>query len=209
MEEQQSTDFSLPEEFENQGVLGKFNSWVKNHSRAITSLVIIAVIVGVGIYAYNKPKVEESTTATTEQPAEEVKVAEESKPVIEIAQPNESSATTATSTEAAPVVVERTVETKGEEIVVTAGKGDGVTHLARQALKEYMKADSGVALNAEQKIYVEDYLKDRNVSGRLAMGDSKNFSRESIKQAIDAAKNLNESQIQNLSKYTKMVSELS
>lgn len=207
MEEQQSTDFSLPEEFENQGVLGKFNSWVKNHSRAITSLVIIAVIVGVGIYAYNKPKVEESTTATTEQPAEEVKVAEESKPVIEIAQPNESSATTATSV--APVVIERTVETKGEEIVVTAGKGDGITHLARQALKEYMKADSGVALNAEQKIYVEDYLKDRNVSGRLAMGDSKNFSRESIKQAIDAAKNLNERQIQNLSKYTKMVSELS
>lgn len=207
MEEQQSTDFSLPEEFENQGVLGKFNSWVKNHSRAITSLVIIAVIVGVGIYAYNKPNVEESTTATTEQPAEEVKVAEESKPVIEIAQPNESSATTATSV--APVAIERTVETKGEEIVVTAGKGDGITHLARQALKEYMKADSGVALNAEQKIYVEDYLKDRNVSGRLAMGDSKNFSRESIKQAIDAAKNLNERQIQNLSKYTKMVSELS
>lgn len=220
MEDQQSTDFNLPEEFENQGSLGKFNSWIKNHSRAITSLIIVAVIVGVGIYAYNRPQVaEETATSTEEQSKEELATAtaEESNPTIEIAKPEETAAqtteTTATTTTAPaiqPVVkVDRKVEMKEDQIVVLAGTGDGVTHLAREALREYLKVDTGVTLNAEQKIFVEDYLKDRTASTRLAVGEGKNFSKETIKQAVDAAQKLNENQIKNLSKYSQMVPELS
>lgn len=220
MEDQQSTDFNLPEEFENQGSLGKFNSWIKNHSRAITSLIIVAVIVGVGIYAYNRPQVaEETATSTEEQSKEELATAtaEESNPTIEIAKPEETAAqtteTTATTTTAPaiqPVVkVDRKVEMKEDQIVVLAGTGDGVTHLAREALREYLKVDAGVTLNAEQKIFVEDYLKDRTTSTRLAVGEGKNFSKETIKQAVDAAQKLNENQIKNLSKYSQMVPELS
>lgn len=211
MEDQQTTDFSLPEEFENQNAFGRLNTWIKNHSRALTSLIIIAVIVGVGIYAYNRPKVEEGVAPSTDQPLvnEEVKGEENTQPLVEIVQPTESATQPTTPTVAVVKPVERTVEMKSEEIVVTAGKGDGVTHLARQALREYMKADAGIQLNAEQKIYVEDFMKDKTSNTRLAMGESKNFSKDTIKQAIDAAKNLNETQIQNLSKYTKLVPELS
>lgn len=207
MENQQSTDFTLPEEFENQGALSKFNGWIKNHSRAITSLVIIAVIVGVGIYAYNKPQTEESTVA--EETAETALPIEESQPAIEIGQPVEPP-TASVTTPAITVVqpVSRTIEMKESEIVVSAGAGDGVTHLARGALKEYLKADSGINLSAEQKIYVEDYLKDRTSSLKLAIGESKNFSKDNLKQAIESAQNLSEKQIQNLSQYVKLVPEL-
>lgn len=220
MEDQQSTDFTLPEEFENQGSLGKLNAWIKNHSRAITSLIIIAVIVGVGIYAYNKPQVAEETATTTEEQFKEEAIAttEESNPAIEITkseetatQPTETTAAPATTetTPAQPVVkADRKVEMKEDQIVVLAGTGDGVTHLARQALREYLKADAGVTLNVEQKIFVEDYLKDRTASARLAVGEGKNFSKDTIKQAIEAAQKLNENQIKNLSRYAQMVPEL-
>jgi len=220
MENQQSTDFTLPEEFENQGSLGKFNTWIKNHSRAITSLIIVAVIVGVGIYAYNKPQVsEEAATTTEEQPKEELATttSDQANPPIEItkpaetaAAPSETIATTTTTPTTQPVVkADRKVEMKDDQIVVLAGTGDGVTHLARQALREYLKVDAGVTLNAEQKVFVEDYLKDRTKSSRLAVGEGKNFSKEAIKQAIDAAQKLNENQIKNLSKYAQMIPELS
>lgn len=219
MEDQQSTDFTLPEEFENQGSLRKFNSWIKNHSRAITSLIIVAVIVGVGIYAYNRPQVSEETTTTTEeQPKEELATTttEESNPTIEISkpketasQPTETAAATTTPAIQSVVKADRKVEMKDDQIMVMAGTGDGVTHLARQALREYLKADAGVSLNAEQKVFVEDYLKDRTASARLAVGEGKNFSKDTIKQAIDAAQKLNENQIKNLGKYAQMVPELS
>lgn len=208
MEDQQTPEFALPEEFENQGAAQRFSSWIKNHSRAITSLIIVAVIVGVGIYAYNKPKVEESTTATESSTVAEP--TEETQPAIEISQPTESNVTTAvpTVTNAPVQPIARIAEVKEDQIIVKAGSGDGVTHLARQALKEYVKTDSAIKLSAEQKIYVEDYLKDRTSNQRLAIGNSKNFSKDMVKQAIEASQKLNEKQIQNLGKYVKLVPEL-
>lgn len=208
MENQQTPEFALPEEFENQGTAQKFSNWIKNHSRAITSLIIVAVIVGVGIYAYNKPQVEESTTAT--ESSEITQPTEETQPAIEISQPTESPAapTIPAVTNIQPQPITRAIEVKEDQIVVSAGSGDGVTHLARQALKEYIKTDSSVKLSAEQKIYIEDYLKDKTSSQKLAIGNSKNFSKDMIKQAIEASQKLNEKQIQNLGKYVKLVPEL-
>lgn len=206
-EQQTTTDFPLPEEFENRGALSRFNSWIKDHSRAITSLIIIAVIIGVGIYAYNKPREEQATTSTTAEQTSEV-ATEESKPEIVVAQPTEStSAPTVSATENVSLV-KRAVEIKEEAIIVSAIRGDGVTHLAREALREYLKADSNIKLSAEQKIYIEDFLKDKTASTRIATGESKTFSKDTIKQAVDRAQNLTEKQIQNLTQYTKLVPEL-
>lgn len=209
MENQQTPEFALPEEFENQGASQRFSNWIKNHSRAITSLIIVAVIVGVGIYAYNKPQVEES--ATTAESSEIAQPTEETQPAIEISQPTESPVAPtipAVTSNTQPQPVTRAVEVKEDQIVVSAGSGDGVTHLARQALKEYIKTDSGIKLSAEQKIYIEDYLKDKTSSQKLAIGNSKNFSKDIVKQAIEASQKLNEKQIQNLGKYVKLVPEL-
>lgn len=206
MENQQTPEFALPEEFENQGASQRFSNWIKNHSRAITSLIIVAVIVGVGIYAYNKPQVEESVTTAE---SSETQPTEGTQPAIEISQPTESPiAPTISAVTNQPQPITRTVEVREGQIVVSAGSGDGVTHLARQALKEYIKTDSGIKLSAEQKIYIEDYLKDKTSSQKLAIGNSKNFSKDIVKQAIEASQKLNEKQIQNLGKYVKLVPEL-
>lgn len=218
MDENQTSDFSLPEEFESQGVLHRFNEWIKNHSRAITSLIIVAIIVGVGIYAYNKPDVEEESLATVadEQEENEAKT-EESNDSIEILEnSNTNNSSESSETPSAEVKgdvevaepTERSIEMKSDIVTVSAVRGDGVTHLARYALKEYLQSNSN-ELSGEQKVYIEDYLRKKTDSASLAIGESKTFSISLITEAIDSAKQLNENQIQNLSKYVKLVPELS
>lgn len=211
MDDQHTTDFTLPEEFENPGVFTRLNNWIKDHSRAITSLIIMAIIVGVGIYAYTKPKpvAEEGTTA--EEQSTEGTV-EENNPIVTTPEtgtasnPSESSVKTSSKPETAPV--ERKIEMKDNVISVSAMPSEGVTHLGRQALKEYLKANSALTLKPEQKIYIEDYLKDKTSQTSLQLGETKSFSSDLIKEAVDAAQKLNEKQIENLSKYVKLVPEL-
>ncbi|MEI9966313.1 MAG: hypothetical protein WDN67_01455 [Candidatus Moraniibacteriota bacterium] len=56
-------------------------------------------------------------------------------------------------------------------------------------------------------MYIEDYLR-KNVGhpGGLTPGQSVEFSKDLINQAISHSKNLNESQLQNLKKYSSRVS---
>lgn len=96
-----------------------------------------------------------------------------------------------------------------ESITKKAERGEGVTHLARKALKEYLtdKNDS-VQLSVEQKIYVEDFLKDAAGSRFLEIGEEITFSVAQIDQAVALAQDLTDTQIQNLSKYVPFVPSL-
>ncbi len=97
------------------------------------------------------------------------------------------------------------------EIVATAVKGNGLTHLARYALKEYLKEKPELAgqLKAEHKIYIEDYLQKHTAHSKiLKVGDEISFSNELIKEAIDQAQKLTDSQIKNLGQYVPLVPSL-
>lgn len=95
----------------------------------------------------------------------------------------------------------------GAVITKTAGAGDGITHLARQALEEYL-TDSGKTLNAEQKVYAEDYVQNKTGSELLEIGQNLSFSKNLLEEAVGAAEQLEDWQIENLKKYTSNTSLL-
>jgi len=86
---------------------------------------------------------------------------------------------------------------------------DGITHLARRALKEYLQEKGqGLNLTPEHKIYIEDYLQKKTGDYGLKIGQKVTFSEELIKEAIQKAQTLTPEQLQNLSQYAKLVPEL-
>lgn len=99
----------------------------------------------------------------------------------------------------------------GSVFTQTAAKGQGVTHLSRQALEAYLATvKPQVNLTREHKIYIEDFLKDQKVNEikRLSPGQKVNFSADSIQQGIELAQKLTPNQLHNLTKYANRVSGL-
>ena len=89
-----------------------------------------------------------------------------------------------------------------------AESGEGITHLARKALKEYLKEKGGPNLTPEHKLYIEDYLQKKTGDYWLQVGQKLTFSEELIKEAIEKAQTLTQEQLQNLTQYVKLVPEL-
>ena len=102
-----------------------------------------------------------------------------------------------------PEKTETTVQPKVYEEV--AEPGEGITHLARKALKEYLKEKRGPNLTPEHKIFIEDYLQKKTGDYWLKVGQKLTFSEELIKEAIEKAQTLTQDQLQNLSQYVQLV----
>lgn len=91
---------------------------------------------------------------------------------------------------------------------VEARPGEGLTHLARHATDRYLETDPDSDLTAEQRVYIEDYLRrEAEFSGTLHPGDSVGFSRDMIEDAIREAKGLDPDRLRNLSPYADRVTE--
>lgn len=171
------------------------DSWFYRHSRKIVfTATIVLLLIGASYFyrsyqtrtALLKPTLEQLTTATPSPSVNEsVKNALSSAPVA---------------------------EKSSDKIIVTAAKGNGQTHLARQALKEYLKDKPELAqkLGAEHRIYIEDYLRKHLTEPKktLHAGDQLSFSDKDIQNAIDAALALNDNQIKNLGQYVPLVPSL-
>lgn len=97
-------------------------------------------------------------------------------------------------------------------LIISAGKkyeevaenGDGITHLARRALREYLSGSS-VTLSAEQKIFCEDYIQNRIGEREIKTGESIAISEDLIAEAVNKSLNLNASQLENLKNFTELV----
>lgn len=96
---------------------------------------------------------------------------------------------------------------QGSSITQTAKPGDGITHLARRALKEHLTASSK-SLSPEQKIYAEDYVQNRVGEESLAIGQKLSFSTDLLSEAVEQAEQLEQWEIENLTQYTQNVSLL-
>lgn len=120
--------------------------------------------------------------------------------------------------EAPPALVEEVpIEKLTEEIVTSVPKvyekeaeeGEGITHLARKALNDYLtETKMEINLTPEHKIFIEDYLKDRTGERWLKPGEKVSFSEELIVQAINEALKLTPEQLNNLRQYSTLVSNL-
>lgn len=202
-----------PEDQEETSEDGRENmkAWFTENMRMIVSVAIV-VVIAAGIYTYSKraqaPNVS-NKVASTEQNAE--------GKISVIGGDNESAKTENTTTgqeqvsegtqptEKAPVAAPQTSQETENSFVETAAKGDGSTNLARRALANYLEKNADSSLSAEQKIYIEDYLRRQVKDGRLRVGDTREFSKDSIAKAIEKSKGLNEKQLKNLQKYAQRV----
>ncbi len=104
-------------------------------------------------------------------------------------------------------------DTTGEEtetsFIEMAGRGDSVTTLARKATKEYLEKNSVSDLTKEHKIYIEDYIR-KHVGhvGRVGIGTKIEFSKDLIREAIEASQKLTDKQLDHLKIYSSRVSGL-
>lgn len=171
--------------------------WLQENLRVIVSFFIVAAI-ALGIYSYSQRA--DETLDTTD----DVTVATESEDADkEGAAPMDTTANDPSKVTTAPEEVSK--ETAGS-FIETATKGDGSTHLARRALANYLEKTPDSSLTGEHKVYIEDYLRKAvRAHGSLAVGESAEFSKDLIRQAIDQSKTLSASQLENLKKYSSRV----
>lgn len=181
-------------------------NWLRDNLRIIISVIIVIAIAG-GIYSYSKrtqaptgelaeeqamEKVEQGGGEIAEQPQEEA------KPEVKAPVQQEQVTSTATSQETEKSFIE------------SAARGNGLTHLARRALANYLEKNPDSSLTAEHKIYIEDYLRKKvGYKGSVRVGTSVEFSKDLVNQAITQSKTLNEAQLKNLHKYVVRVPSLS
>ncbi len=173
-------------------------TWVQENLRIIVSIFIVAAI-ALGIYSYSQRSEETPSVADDSTVIEDV-----------------TEEVTEDTTENPPVAAEKpTVPTRPAEVsqetstafVETAVRGDGSTHLARSALSHYLEKTPDSTLTGAHKVYIEDYLRKRVAGSKsLSVGQSLEFSKDLIRQAIDQSKNLSESQLKHLQKYADRVS---
>ncbi len=95
-------------------------------------------------------------------------------------------------------------DNSGRQYTEIAVFGNGITHLARRALEEYIQeTGDGANLSKEKKIYIEDYMQNRTGSDKINIGHQETFSESLIKEAIFNANNLSEKSLENIKKYIK------
>lgn len=225
--------FADEEEFneEEEDTWEKTRTWIQDNLRVILSVLIVALI-AVGIYNYSrKPATEEisqidqivgeqevvpqenqnSETANIEvkdQAAQKDQVAVKNEQPAQPQPTNTNEGTAKPQQGKTAPQVETRVEKTVEGYTTTAGKGDGLTHLARQALKEYLAQNPDAAITKEHKIYIEDYMRRQIAQGRIHAGDTRVFSETLLKDTIGKSKQLNEGQLKNLRKYSARVTNL-
>lgn len=212
------------------GIIDKIKNILDNNRENLLIVAFVLIIIG-GVWAYmqapQKPDASSGTTgevgAQNEENKNEENKNEEAKPEenknTEVAQAETTATPAETKPESTPApAIEKEPKTTpepvstpatndGQTITITAIKGDGLTHVARKALKEYLVSGSE-NLNSEQKIYIEDYLRKHSTYKTVNPGEALAYSNDLVKTAIDKSKALTAAQLKNLEKYSKLVKNL-
>ncbi|MBU2037096.1 hypothetical protein KJ866_02775 [Patescibacteria group bacterium] len=176
------------------------DNWFRQNWRKLAAVLILALLATGTVYFYRNYQ----KRIATLKPALE-KIITSASPIVNapVTAANDNQIKETSTPKA-------TIDESG--VTVFAAKGNGQTHLARQALKEYLKDKPELSqkIGAEQRIYIEDYLRKHlaDQSIVLHVGDQLTFSNNNIENAINAALALNDSQIKNLSQYVPLVPSL-
>jgi len=155
----------------------------------VLGIVIVIAILGYLGTRYLAPKTFEKLSAGLAsflKPAEEEQVPEE----IALETPE----------------IQIPVSQEAGKYLETAQTGEGITHLARRALKKYLQENpQDFEVTAEHKIYIEDYLAKKMGDRWLNLGEKVEFSEPLLKEAIEKAKDLTPAQLQNLTQFSQLV----
>ncbi len=181
---------------------GSSPSWFTRNFRNVVLPIIVLVIVLGGLYLYNRDTGEEPTISEEETPG--IGLVTTPTPTASPAPGQDAMKKTAPAPR-----METTPEVRDSNYLIKAAKGDGVTHLARRTLRTYLAEEAkDTALSPEQKIYAEDYLKDRTSRRRLEVGEEITFSKSLVQEAVTEAQKLTDAQKKSLSRYVPLVPSL-
>lgn len=197
---------------------------LKESPRTVSALIII-LIVAAAIYAFSGEETDNSVEDVNEGVAvtDEEEVAAEESDVIaeegeEVAviseETTEKEARVAAGTNVQDVTSVQPsldelpkAERTDQGYVEVAQAGDGITHLARRATNRWLAENqAGYSVSDEHRIFIEDYIQNQLGSGQLELGGSQTISFDLIKEAVAAAEQLNEQQLQNLTQYISVLS---
>ncbi len=179
--------------------------WFQDNLRIVISVAIVIIIAG-GIYSYSKRT--DSPIVADEQSQTTDKTDTEETKTEDITTTDKSAVSDTKEVKTAVSSTSTSKETEAS-FVETAGKGDGLTVLARRATANYLEKNADSSLTKEHKIYIEDYLrKVVGHSGGVHVGTTVEFSKDLVQKAIAQSKTLNERQLKNLQKYSARVSSL-
>jgi len=208
-----------------QGWGGKLKNWLKNNSSIILAIAVI-IVLGGSIYAYTKtaPAPLQNNTnekisledLNIEQEQEQEQTQKQEQNQEQKAQIQEKNQQTTVQEQGQEKL--NVKETPDSQIIsannektynIKATSGDGITHLARRALKIYLEKTGGDnSLTKEHKIYIEDYLQNRIGEEFLNIGETRQFTEKLIKQAIDSSKKLTQEQLDKITPYANLVPNL-
>lgn len=221
-EEKNKNDYEIEDEFDDSE---EFSFW---SFRTIFTLFLMVLLIGAGIYSFNREPEEsidekvadleekkEETKSEEEKKSEESKTeeakSEESKEEDTKAEDKSSEDVKEIKTEESKEETESVEEVKstGEKVSVVTQSGEGVTHLARKAIANYIESNN-IELSVEQKLFAETHIKDlyKSKYKGLNKGDTVEFDSADITNTVSKAKDLSQGQIKAWNKYVKSVPSL-
>ncbi len=219
-------DYEQDDQNQDEGVMQR----IKESPRTVSALIII-LIVAAAIYAFSGNKNNQGSTDNGSL-LTEVSVTPEQSPVLAVSpiptasavptvRPTVSSSPLGNPSRMMPTVMMTPVsaedlaaqvkalpasERTPAGFVEKAQAGDGLTVLARRATTRWLNENSsGYAITNEHRIYIEDYIKDRLERRPVRIGQSETVLFALIKEAVESAKQLNERQLNHLSRYVAHV----
>lgn len=179
--------------------------WLKENFSSVILPILAVIILGAGIYFYTTTSSVETqnpgdnvqTTATERHPNGQT----DSQGTTSSEQTQQNSNGSGSGKASPP-----SESTTSDSITEAALPGNGVTHLARRAIKTYLSThDVTPTLTKEHKIYMEDYLKDQAGARPLHIGDRITFSYTMIQNSIQKAQHLTPQQLKHLEIYAARV----
>jgi len=182
----------------------KTKEWINKYGSSIILPIIALLILAGGIYLYANQKGQEVILTLDEEVNQEEVNQEE---IVDITDIEGLIGITENDNQNDEAVIQEIIpesRKEGHMIIEKANPGEGVTHLARRALKNYLE-DNPQELTNEHKVYIEDYLKDKTGSNPLEIGEEVSFSEGLVKEAIDASLQLTPDQLKNLEQYSALV----
>ena len=204
---------------------GRIGDWLKRNSSLILATVIIIVLAG-GIYVYTKKDQAKPFLLEDEIVEDMVEDQESQKLILKDIDQEDVEKDVEIIIEPEPIPEDLTViQDENNEIIGTGGpeidllkegdnyiaiakSGEGITHLARKVLKDYLNQNPVENLKQEHKIFIEDYLQNKTGAEALKIGDKKSFSSALIQEAVKKAQNLSDAQIAKISPFVPLVPNL-
>ncbi|MFB6225081.1 MAG: hypothetical protein ABEI13_01340, partial [Candidatus Paceibacteria bacterium] len=189
------------------GFFGRIKEFFADHKQTLFPAIIIVLLIGAGIYVFNNDNSTQTNTDETEVVAndKENTKGEEGTTIYEgeantdessesseensnTKESNESEAPGETIYEGSPSDSDTSSDETSSENAennasstsysMTATEGDGVTHLARRAIAQYLEENPEQAeqITPAHKIYMETVLTQNNYQASLDLGETVTFS---------------------------------